>query len=49
MREDGALSAGAKWPGVWTRDVALSAILSLAIVAPDATRRSLLAKVDSAR
>ena len=48
VREDGALSAGAKWPGVWTRDVALSAILSLAIVAPDATRRSLLAKVDSA-
>ena len=48
VREDGALSAGAKWPGVWTRDVALSVILSLAIVAPDATRKSLLAKVDSA-
>ena len=48
VREDGALSAGAKWPGVWTRDVSLSAILSLALVAPDATRRSLMAKVDSA-
>ena len=48
VRDDGALSAGAKWPGVWTRDVALSVILSLAIVAPDATRKSLLAKVDSA-
>jgi hypothetical protein len=48
VREDGALSAGAKWPGVWTRDVSLSTILSLAIVAPDAARRSLLAKVDSA-
>ncbi|MDQ6827303.1 MAG: glycogen debranching protein [Gemmatimonadota bacterium] len=47
VREDGALSAGAKWPGVWTRDVALSTILSLAIVAPDVTRKSLLAKVDS--
>lgn len=47
VREDGALSAGAKWPGVWTRDVALSTILSLAIVAPDAARASLLAKVDS--
>ena len=46
VRDDGALSAGAKWPGVWTRDVALSAILSLAIIAPDATRKSLLAKVD---
>jgi hypothetical protein len=47
VRDDGALSAGAKWPGVWTRDVALSTVLSLAIVAPDAARRSLLAKVDS--
>jgi len=47
VREDGALSAGEKWPGVWTRDVSLSAILSLAVVAPDATRKSLLAKVDS--
>ena len=47
VREDGALSAGAKWEGVWTRDVSLSTILSLAIVAPDAARRSLLAKVDS--
>jgi hypothetical protein len=46
-REDGALSAGAKWPGVWTRDVSLAAILSLAIVAPDAARRSLRAKVDA--
>ena len=47
VRADGALSAGAKWPGVWTRDVSLSTILSLAIVAPDAAKRSLLAKVDS--
>jgi hypothetical protein len=48
VREDGALSAGAKWPGVWTRDVAFSSVLALAIVAPDAVRRSLEAKVDSA-
>lgn len=47
VREDGALSAGAKWPGVWTRDVSLAGILSLALVAPDALRLSLLAKVDS--
>lgn len=47
VRDDGAFSAGAKWPGVWTRDVSLSAVLSLALVAPDATRRSLMAKVDS--
>ncbi|WP_329686300.1 glycosyl hydrolase family 65 protein [Longimicrobium sp.] len=48
VREDGALSAGAKWPGVWTRDVSYASVLSLAIVAPDAVRRSLMAKVDSA-
>lgn len=48
VREDGALSAGAKWPGVWTRDVAYASVLSLAIVAPDAVRGSLMAKVDSA-
>jgi len=48
VRDDGALSAGEKWPGVWTRDVSLSAILSLALVAPDATRTSLMAKVDPA-
>jgi hypothetical protein len=48
VREDGALSAGAKWPGVWTRDVSYSSVLSLAIVAPDAVRKSLEAKVDSA-
>lgn len=48
VRSDGALAAGAKWPGVWTRDVSLSTVLSLAVVAPDAARRSLLAKVDSA-
>jgi hypothetical protein len=47
VRDDGALSAGAKWPGVWTRDVAFSSVLALAIVAPDAVGRSLMAKVDS--
>ncbi|HYJ81144.1 MAG TPA: hypothetical protein VEW03_16135 [Longimicrobiaceae bacterium] len=48
VREDGALSAGAKWPGVWTRDVAYASVLALAVAAPDAVKRSLLAKVDSA-
>ena len=47
VRDDGALSAGAKWPGVWTRDVSLASVLALAISAPDAVRRSLLAKVDA--
>lgn len=48
VRPDGALAAGAKWPGVWTRDVALSTVLALAFVAPDAARTSLMMKVDSA-
>ncbi|HEX8244264.1 MAG TPA: hypothetical protein VF541_12225 [Longimicrobium sp.] len=48
VREDGALSAGAKWPGVWTRDVSYASVLALAVAAPEAVRRSLLAKVDSA-
>ncbi len=47
VREDGALAAGAKWPGVWTRDVSLSALLSLAIVVPDAVKTSLRRKVDA--
>ncbi len=48
VRPDGALAAGAKWPGVWTRDVAFSTVLALAFVAPDAARTSLMMKVDSA-
>lgn len=46
VRPDGALSAGAKWPGVWTRDISLSSVLALALVVPDAVRTSLMAKVD---
>ena len=48
VRDDGALSAGAKWEGVWTRDISLSSVLGLSFAAPDAVRQSLLAKVDSA-
>ena len=47
VRDDGALSAGAKWPGVWTRDVSLSTVLSLAIVAPDAAMRVSIASQQS--
>jgi hypothetical protein len=45
VRPDGAFMAGAMWPGVWTRDISYSIILSLAIVAPDASQASLMAKV----
>lgn len=43
----GTFSAGAKWPGVWTRDISYSILLSLALVAPERSKASLMAKVDS--
>ena len=46
-RDDGALMGGAKWEGIWTRDVSWGAMLSLAALAPEEVRRSLLVKVDS--
>jgi hypothetical protein len=46
-REDGALMGGAKWDGIWTRDVSWGAMLAFAPIAPDEVRRSLLVKVDS--
>jgi hypothetical protein len=45
LRPDGAFNAGAKWQGVWTRDVSYSILLSLAAVQPDAAKASLLHKV----
>ncbi len=46
VRHDGAFSAGAQWPDVWTRDVSYSILLSLAIVSPDAAMSSLLLRVE---
>ncbi len=46
-REDGALMGGARWEGIWTRDVSWGAMLAFAPIAPDEVRRSLLVKVDS--
>ncbi|MCU7492210.1 MAG: amylo-alpha-1,6-glucosidase [Bacteroidota bacterium] len=45
VREDGAFMAGAQWTGVWTRDISYSILLSMAIVNPDASKTSLMAKV----
>jgi hypothetical protein len=44
-RDDGAFNAGAKWQGVWTRDVSYSIVLSLAAIEPEAAKASLLYKV----
>jgi len=45
-RPDQTLMAGAKWNGVWTRDVSYSTLLSLAIITPELTKNSLMAKVN---
>jgi len=49
IREDGAFMAGAKWPGVWTRDISYSILLSLAILEPEVAKASLLHKVQNDR
>ncbi len=49
IRPDGAFMAGAKWPGIWTRDISYSILLSLAIANPDAAKASLMAKVKNRR
>ena len=46
-REDGAITAGAKWPDVWTRDTSWGAMLAFALIAPEQVRRSLMVKVDA--
>ncbi len=49
IRDDGAFMAGAMWFGVWTRDISYSILLSLAIVNPDASKVSLMAKVKNGK
>lgn len=49
IRPDGAFMAGAKWPGVWTRDISYSILLSLAMLNPEASKKSLMAKVKNDR
>jgi hypothetical protein len=44
IRTDSTFMAGAKWPGVWTRDISYAGHLSLALLRPDIMRRSLIAK-----
>ncbi|PPK85069.1 carbohydrate binding protein with CBM6 domain [Neolewinella xylanilytica] len=46
---DGTLRTGAKWSGVWTRDVSYSALLAFAIHNPEAVKASLRAKVKRGR
>jgi hypothetical protein len=48
-REDNAFIAGAKWQGIWTRDVSYSILLSLAAIDPEAAKATLLHKVNRER
>ncbi len=45
IRPDGAFMAGAKWEGVWTRDISYSILLALASIEPEIAKASLLRKV----
>ena len=49
VEQDGTLRTGAKWSGVWTRDVSYSALLAFAIHNPEAVKTSLRAKVRRGR
>ena len=49
IRPDSTFMAGAKWDGVWTRDISYSIILSLAMLKPDIAMNSLMRKVKNDR
>lgn len=46
VEPDTTLRTGREWPGVWTRDVSYSILLSMAYMKPEASRISLSKKVD---
>ncbi|MCK9282429.1 MAG: hypothetical protein M0P71_17580, partial [Melioribacteraceae bacterium] len=49
IRPDSTFMAGAKWHGVWTRDISYSIYLSLALIRPDIAKNSLLKKVSNGK
>ena len=46
VEPDTTLRTGREWSGVWTRDVSYSILLSMAYLQPEATRVSLMRKVN---
>ncbi len=46
VEPDTTLRTGKEWSGVWTRDVSYSILLSMAYLQPEASRISLMKKVD---
>lgn len=49
IRQDGTFRAGAAWDGVWTRDISYSIWLALGYINPEASSKSLKAKVKNGR
>jgi hypothetical protein len=49
VEPDTTLRTGKEWAGVWTRDVSYSIILSMAYLQPEASRISLMKKVNERR
>jgi len=47
IEKDNTLRTGIEWPGVWTRDVSYSIILSMAYMQPKVSQNSLMRKVNS--
>ena len=47
VEPDTTLRTGKEWAGVWTRDVSYSILLSMAYMQPEASRISLMKKVDA--
>lgn len=47
IRADGTFSAGAKWPTAWTRDMSYAIDLSLALLFPEATEKSLASRIEN--
>lgn len=47
VEPDTTLRTGKEWAGVWTRDVSYSIILSMAYMQPEASKMSLMKKVNS--
>ena len=47
VEPDSTLRTGKEWAGVWTRDVSYSIILSMAAMQPEASKISLMRKVNS--
>lgn len=45
VEPDSTFRTGARWSGVWTRDISYSIILSMAILQPEVAKKSLMRKV----